>query len=125
MVSVFGEKSPTSHEFRERFGESKPEMTEVIRSTTKRAENLSARFVNSTLMRRLIRSVGRRRTHRLRSGLDSPVDVDLREPVEPRGQVPVQVFEQGHCRWDEDRADDRRVEKDGHAETESHLLEEH
>ena len=44
-----------------------------------------------------------------RPGLGSRFDVQVRQPVEPAGQVPVPLAEQLHARRHEHRPDDRRV----------------
>src|SRR5688572_24690671 len=50
-------------------------------------------------------------------------DAEVGQPREPLRHVPVAVAEQGHRAWDQNRADDRRVDQDRHAQAEAHLLE--
>ena len=57
--------------------------------------------------------------------LDRPLDLDVREPLEPARQVPAAPVEQGERARQYDRADDRRVEQERDGDAEAHLLEHH
>src|SRR5215211_205184 len=50
-------------------------------------------------------------------------DVDVRQPGEPPGQVPVTVAEELHRGGDDDRADNRGVDEQGDRDAKAHLLE--
>ena len=50
-------------------------------------------------------------------------DVDLGDPAQPGGEVPVPVAEELHARRDEHGADDRGVDEEGDGDAEAHLLE--
>ena len=56
------------------------------------------------------------------SGLSSLIDADLRQPLQPTGQVPVPVAEELHRRRQQDRADDRGVDEHSHAQAQAELL---
>ena len=49
--------------------------------------------------------------------------MNIGEPFGPAGQIPVPVAKQRHGRRYEDRADDGRIQKNSHAESESNLLQ--
>ena len=50
--------------------------------------------------------------------------VEVRQPLEPRGEVPVPLAEQLHRRGEQDAPDDRRVDQDRRGEPDAELLEE-
>src|SRR5215216_6706914 len=68
---------------------------------------------------------GRDDWHELRSGRDGRrlrLVLELRQPVEALGQVPVALTEQLHGGREQDRADDRRVDQDRDGKTDADLL---